>query len=102
MRCLHVAADIKQRASGGGTQEIDEKLLFAAHAVLAAMLPEPAEPGILCQARKQVFHHRRDAVIAAETCVKRFRHGAPTDAAFMAATVSSPPEGRGANRRLIL
>ena len=77
MRCPHVATDIEQRASGGGAKEIDEKLLFAAHAILAAMLPEAGEAGIFRQARKQLFHHRSDAVIAAETCVERIRHIGP-------------------------
>jgi hypothetical protein len=46
MRDLHVAAHVEQQATSGCTQEIDQQLFLAAQAVVGAMLPEPAKPGV--------------------------------------------------------
>src|SRR3989449_2092235 len=72
---LHVASDVVQRATGGSTEEIDQELLFAAHAVSAAMLPEPPESWIRHQPRQQVVGDRRDRIVAAQALVERIRHG---------------------------
>src|SRR5207237_4437005 len=95
------AADIVQRAAGGGAEEIDEKLLFAAQTVFAAVLPETAELGILGQPRKQILHHRRNSVIAAQSRVKCIGHAdPPVDFAFslprfLSGTVWLPLESTG-------
>src|SRR5437773_8160435 len=72
---LHVASDVVQRATGGSTEEIDQELLFAPHAVFAAMLPEPPESWIRHQPRQQVVGDRRDRIVAAQALVERIRHG---------------------------
>ena len=71
---LHIASDVVQRATGGRAQEIDQELLFAAHAVIAAMLPEAAQLGIRRQPRQQVVGEGRDSIVAAQTPVEGIRH----------------------------
>src|SRR5882724_3972446 len=72
---LHLASDVVQRATGGSTEEIDQELFFAAHAVFAAMLPEPPKPWIRHQPRQQVVGDGRDRIVAAQALVERIRHG---------------------------
>src|SRR2546427_590774 len=75
VRQLHVASDVVQRATGGRAQEIDQELLFAAHAVFTAMLPEATQLRIRRQPRQQVVGEGRDPIVAAQTPVERIRHG---------------------------
>src|SRR3954469_10276975 len=43
VRDLHVAPGVVKRPTGRGAQKVDQQLFLAAHAVEAAIFPEPAE-----------------------------------------------------------
>src|SRR5260370_31559080 len=82
---LHLASDVVQRATGRRTQEIDQQLFFTAHAVFAAMLPEPTQLWIRRQPRQQVVGNRRDRIVAAQALVERH----PTSSTFKTPSASA-------------
>jgi hypothetical protein len=66
----HVTAPVVQRAAGTGDQKIHDELPFPLHAIRAAMLPEPAQLGILCHAVQQIVGDGANGVITTETFVE--------------------------------
>src|SRR5262249_55511089 len=98
MRQLHVAPHIQQRATGGGGQEVDQELLFTAHTVLAAMLPESTQQRIGRQARQQVVSDGRDRVVATQALVETVRHGVLLGFAWSASARGIVPLRSGSRR----
>jgi len=63
MRNLHVAADVVERAASRRAQEIDQRLLLAKQAVLAAVLPKTGEPRVRLQANQQIVRNGRNRIV---------------------------------------
>src|SRR6266403_4146919 len=74
MRNLHVAADVVERAASRRAQEIDQRLLLAKQAVLAAVLPKTGEPRVRLQANQQIVRNGRNRIVTAKALVKRIGH----------------------------
>src|SRR5437870_2630888 len=67
MRNLHVAADVVERAASRRAQEIDQRLLLAKQAVLAAVLPKTGEPRVRLQANQQIVRGLRALIAIHDT-----------------------------------
>src|SRR5438132_7026403 len=68
---LHVASDVVQRATGGSTEEIDQELFFAPHAVFAAMLPEPPKSWIRQDRKSTRLNSSHTVISYAVFCLKK-------------------------------
>src|SRR5271157_5164359 len=74
MRELHVATSVIERPASGSAEEVNQKLLFPAHAVRSPVLPKAFELWVRLQTPQEIVGHGGNGVVSAKSRIERLGH----------------------------
>src|SRR5271165_227303 len=78
MRELHLATSVIERPASGSAKEVNQKLLFPAHAVGSPVLPKAFKLWIRLQTPQEIVGYGGNGVVSAKSRIERLGHYVPS------------------------